>query len=409
MMKKIIKNEWKKQVGKAYVRAIILKHDVCPEGLDVERIKFNSDGVFVPNTIGGCILSVIKGAVQMSLDKENGRRYGLERGVHCFIPAGQTTEIEATSDTELISVSSPFVRQSRGKKLIIRNERFICACAYGKNSLRWILTPQYLSRRIFLHHDQVLLSKSQRPVSWFHTTMFDVNGLPENQDGLPVFKMSYNSRTEFNCCYSVKGTARVRMALHPYSKSNQKWNPWIELDCESNYLLNEDEGCAEEEYIFNKESRILKRLRNKHEVFIRDGHVSLLCMMDPAPTGVERHRSGEYSDYLPLSMIVGTPEYDAYQTKMAKYDEMMDQLSIAQALGITEKFNGTKIWERYVQGRDTQHVIEMELKRKMADEGKGRDRIIERWMLGKTGQKNGIDKTLKKDSGHVISSAPASV
>jgi hypothetical protein len=45
--------------------------------------------------------------------------------------------------------------------------------------LRWVITPQYLSRRIFLHHDPTLLSKSGHPVSWFHTTMFDVAGLPK--------------------------------------------------------------------------------------------------------------------------------------------------------------------------------------------------------------------------------------
>ena len=84
-----------------------------------------------------------------------------------------------------------------------------------------LLTLQYLSRRIFLHHDPTLLSKSGNPVSLFHTTMFDVDGLPKNEDGEPVFKMSYNSRTEFNVCYDVKGIARVRMAEHPYKATNQ--------------------------------------------------------------------------------------------------------------------------------------------------------------------------------------------
>ena len=47
--------------------------------------------------------------------------------------------------------------------------------------------------------------------------MFDVAGLPVNEDREPVFKMSYNSRTEVDVCYDVKGTARVRMAQHPYT------------------------------------------------------------------------------------------------------------------------------------------------------------------------------------------------
>jgi hypothetical protein len=39
--------------------------------------------------------------------------------------------------------------------------------------------------------------------------MFDVAGLPKNEEGDSVFKMSYNSRTEFNVCYDVKGKAKV--------------------------------------------------------------------------------------------------------------------------------------------------------------------------------------------------------
>src|SRR5204863_9462523 len=99
--------------------------------------------------------------------------------------------------------------QARGERLLLRDEKFIAACATRSQTLRWTLTPQYLSRRIFLHHAPILLSKSGHPVSWFHTTMFDVAGLPPNQDGEPVFKMSYNSRTEFNVCYDVEGEARV--------------------------------------------------------------------------------------------------------------------------------------------------------------------------------------------------------
>ena len=230
MIKKIIKNDWRCELGKRYETSRILEHDKCPEGLDVERIRFHSDGLFTPKAVGGCIFSVLKGSGCLTVALDSGQqRYKIEEGTHCYLPPRYSSEIEAISNTELLCVSSPVAAQARGEKFLLRNERFLRACASESHSLRWILTPQYLSRRIFLHHDPVLLSKSMHPVSWFHTTMFDVDGLPENQDGLPVFKMQYNSRTEFNCCYNVRGTARVRMATHPYSNGCQSWAPWLDF------------------------------------------------------------------------------------------------------------------------------------------------------------------------------------
>ena len=167
--------------------------------------------------------------------------------MHLYIPPGMPLAIEAGKGTELVRVSCPDASRARGTELLVRNEKYLAACAAPSQSLRWILTPQYLSRRVFLHHDRTLLSRSGNPVSWFRTTMFDVGGLPGNEDGEPVFKMSYNSRTEFNVCYDVKGTARVRMALHPYSDSGQTWGPWQRLDGDATYHLNETAGGPEEE------------------------------------------------------------------------------------------------------------------------------------------------------------------
>src|SRR5262249_18756391 len=137
--------------------------------------------------------------------------------------------------------------QARGRNLLLRDETFLAACAAGSQSLRWVLTPQYLSRRVFLHHDPILLSKSGNPVSWFHTTMFDVIGLPNNDEGEPVFKMSYNSRTEFNVIYDVEGEARVRFARHPYRSAGQVWEPWQPIDGDTTYHLNEAAGGPDEE------------------------------------------------------------------------------------------------------------------------------------------------------------------
>ena len=299
-MQKLIKNHWCREAGEPFARAKILSHEIHPEGLDVDRIRFFEVGSFVLKSSLGHIVSVLRGRGQLHLEGDEEKQFRLEAGVHIYIPPGFVGQINAEPGAEFLHVSGP-LSQARGQQLLVRDEMFLAACASEKRSLRWILTPQYLSRRIFLHHDPTLLSKSGNPVSWFHTTMFDVDGLPKNEDGESVFKMSYNSRTEFNVCYDVKGVARVRMAEHPYKATNQTWIAWQSIDGESTYHLNESAGGPEEESYFDEVTQSQQFLRNKHEVYILDGYVSLFCLFDPAPAGIERHRPGEYSDNEPLS------------------------------------------------------------------------------------------------------------
>ncbi len=379
-MQKLIKNDWRCESGKPFASAQILKHEIHPEGLDVYRIRFLEAGCLIPGSKVGHIISVIRGSGKLSVAGDDKQPLHLKAGIHLYLPPGLEIVLDAEQDTELLRVSSPTTSQACGKQLLLRDEIFLAACASGSQSLRWILTPQYLSRRIFLHHDQTLLSKSGHPVSWFHTTMFDVAGLPNNEDGEPVFKMSYNSRTEFNVCYDVKGAARVRMAHHPYREANQLWGPWLTLDGNSTYHLNEAAGSPEEETRPEGKTQTLQFLRNKHEVYIVDGHVSLFCMFDPAPTGIERHRPGEYSDYEPLSHVLGTKQYETHKREIARYDEMVDKLSLAKAMGKLSELHSTPIWQLYLQGREAQAAIETELAKTLAAEGKGREAVIAAWM-----------------------------
>jgi hypothetical protein len=210
--------------------------------------------------------------------------------------------------------------------------------------------------------------------------MFDVSGLPENDDGEPVFKMSYNSRTEFNVCYDVKGTARVRMAQHPYQEVRQLWGPWLSLDGDCTYHLNEAAGSLEEECHINRETQVKQFLRNKHEVHIVDGYVSLFCLFDPAPTGIERHRPGEYSDYEPLSQVLRSKSHETYQREISKFDEMVDKLSLAKAKGELSTLHATPLWQMYLRGREAQAAIEAELAKTLAAECNGRDKVLARWM-----------------------------
>jgi hypothetical protein len=366
-MRKIIRNVWSRESGAPFSRAHVLTHDIHPEGLDVDRIRFIESGNVVPRTSVGHIVSILRGTAHLSLTAPNPQYLRLEADVHLYLPPGMECVLSAEPETEVLWVSGASPSQARGKRLLLRDEMFLAACASESQSLRWILTPQYLSRRIFLHHDPILLSKSGNPVSWFRTTMFDVSGLPVNEDGEPVFKMSYNSRTECNVCYDVQGSARVRMAKHPYRKEKQAWGPWSKIDGDATYHLNE---TAEKH---TKE-------RNKHEVHIVDGYVTLCCMFDPAPVGIERHQPGEYSDYEPLSQVVGTKRYEEQQREIGNYDEMVDRLSIAKATGALGTLHGTPIWNLYLRGRKAQSAIESDLAKTLSDAGNGRNRVIKRWM-----------------------------
>jgi len=379
-MEKIIRNVWHRRIGEPFAIAGILNSQTHPEGLDVDRIRFLESGTIAPDPNVGHIISVLKGNGRLYTADNGKESLRIEVGVHLYLPPGLEFIIDADTGTDLLRVSSASADQARGKRLLLRDETFLVACASCSQSLRWILTPQYLSRRIFLHHDDVLLSKSGNPISWFRTTMFDVAGLPENEDGEPVFKMSYNSRTEFNVCYDVQGIARVRMARHPYSKVKQLWGPWLPIDSESTYHLNEAAGSPEEECHVVDENATWSYLRNKHEVHIMNGYVTLFCLFDPAPTGVECHHPGEYSDYEPLSKILGTESYETHRREIAKYDEMVDLLSLAKARGDLKSLYETPVWELYERGRETQESIESKLAKSLSDGSNGRARVLAPWM-----------------------------
>jgi hypothetical protein len=377
---KLIKNDWHREPGEPFAIANILFHQVHPEGLDVDRIKFHATGTLPINSNAGHIISILHGNARLNLSDEPNQTLYLGAGVHLFLPPGLDSFFSAEPGTEFLRVSSPSAGQVRGKRLLLRDEQFLSACASDSQSLRWILTPQYLSRRIFLNNDLILTSKSGNPVSWFRTTMFDVIGLPKNQNGDPVFKMSYNSRTEFNVCYEVKGTARVRMAQHPYSGEKQPWDPWLTLDGDSTYHLNEAAGSPEEEYYLDEVTKTPQFFRNKHEVFIVNGYVSLFCLFDPSPTGVERHHPGEYSDYEPLQQVMNTNAYEIFQREITRYDQMIDTLSLAKARGELKALQGSAMWKLYEIGREAQITLETELVNKLRAEGDGREQIIAQWM-----------------------------
>lgn len=370
-MQTLIPNRWESS-GDLVRVARILRHDQHPEGLDFVRVRFDGESEYQLPSDHGALLSVLVGKLRLSTAEHPALELG--PGTHVYLPPGSRAQLFGTAGTELLHACSPTEARARGRRLLVRSDRFLAGCALPGRSLRWILTPQYLSRRAFLHHDQTLLSKEGEPLSWFHTTMFDAHGLPPNDEGDPVFKMSYNFRTEPNVCYEVVGNARVRVAKHPYGAS-QAWGPWESLSGETTYHLYESAGEAE----WVTENGQKRPRRNKHEVSIEDGYVSLICMHSPGCTGAERHSEGEYSEYGDLSLVLGTRDHEQHLERLKPYDSMVDALSLALAEGrVPEQLPE---WERFEHGLACQREVEMALLETLRLGGQGREQILKAWVL----------------------------
>lgn len=373
-MDRVIVNKWHRAADSAVEIAQILRHETHPEGFDFNRVRFVDNGSYVAPSDFGLLASVLFGEARLTSNQADELR--MARGTHVYLPPHSRPSFAAQAGTQLVFVLAPAASRARGESLLLRDDQFLSACARPEGPMRWILTPQYLSRRVFLHHDRTLISRLSEPVSWFHTTMFDVEGLPENAEGLPVFKMSYNFRTEPNVCFDVAGSATVRMAEHPYQDREQLWGPWQSIDDQTTYHLNEDPGQSE----WRPGSGGARPLRNKHEVRIVGGHVSLMCMHDPAPTGAERHATGEYSEYGDLANTLGTPAYKAYLQQMRSFDRMVDVLSMAKASGNSQLAELPE-WADYQTGLTAQRAMEAELEQRLLVEGRGREQILRSWML----------------------------
>ena len=377
-MEKIIRNDWQ-QIEKGHLRTNILKRSIHPEGLDVARFYFKQPGETELNSSDGHIVTVLSGEVSLRVNSyEEPLRIG--SSVHLYVPPDDHAQLKASANTQLIHVSGPKA-QARGENLIVRDEQILRATADSERSFRWILTPQYLSRRVFLYHDQALLSKNGDPVSWFHTTMFDVNGLPPNNDGLSVFKMSYDNQTEVNVCFDVSGDAEVRMAYHPYSDEGQKWGEWQVLDSDTTYYLNEEPYGADTEWHVDPATNEKFSNRNKHEVYIPEGgYVSLCCLFDPAPTGTERHLPGKYSAYEHISKVVGTEAYHRHTEALAPFDEMVEELSLQKAQNALDKSDKNILWQRYQLGLKSQMSLESQLIQQLKEDKQGRDSVVLKWL-----------------------------
>lgn len=377
-MEKIIHNNWL-QLEKGQFHAEVLNRHIHPEGLDVSRFSFEQGGEVELNHLDGHIVTILTGHIQLKI---NSFATPLELGsaVHLYIPPHENARLKVSENTQLIHIAGPR-EQARGEEMVVRDEQFIRATADGNRMFRWVLTPQYLSRRVVLHHDKTLLSKDHFPISWFRTTMFDVNGLPPNEQGVPVFKMQYDYQTEANVCYDVSGEAKVRMAFHPYKDKGQEWDEWQLLGNDTTYYLNEDSHCSDVEWDTNSETGENFSRRNKHEVYIPEGgYVSLCCLFDPGPTGSEKHVPGKYSSYQNVNKVVGTEAYRQHLKALIPFDEMVDNLSLLKAQGLLGQSDKDPMWTFYRHGFENQVELESKLVQQLQNENQGRDAVVLKWI-----------------------------
>lgn len=360
-MDRLIVNDWQ-PAGPGLEIARVLDGARTPEGFSVSRLRSSGNSEASLDPLVGHLLSVTAGQIRIE-----SQGLLLDAGSHVYLPPRAHAALALSDGAHAVLATAESPEQAVSESTIVRHERFLSACAAQGRALRWVLTPQYLSRRIFLHHDSPLVSREGRPISWFRTTMFDVSGLPANEDGESVFRMSYDTRTEFNVCYDVTGYARVRFARHPYVRDGQDWSLWLRLHSDATYHLDETEAQD--------------GLRNRHEVAIEGGHCSLFCLFDPAPTGIERHKPGAYSDYEAYEVVSQRPEHARHVEALKGFDVMLDTLSRAHARGALGGLEGTDQWARFEQGRAAQRRIEAALRAELARDGEGRGAVLEPWML----------------------------
>ncbi len=367
---KIILCDWEPLPESKGIRiSRVLDRTINIEGVDINRVQSAGNSELSLAPADGHVFSLLRGAADLSVSCENDE-LTIVAGTHLYLPPKSGAKFRFSEDSYAIHVAAD-ASQSRGDRLLVHDERFLRAA-------RFILTPQYLSRRAFLHRDQTLLSKNGDPIAWFHTTMFDTNGLPSNIDGEDVFKMSYDYQTEVDVVYEVVRGARVRFAKHPYSTpDNQKWSQWSKIDGETTYYLNESaDGNSIERHISPNSGRE-SCFRNRHELFIQEeGHVSLCCMFDPGPTGLETHQPGEYSSYQPVADTLRDSHYQDFLKSVEPVDEMIRTLSLRIAQDTNADLTALPQWRVYLVSMEDCLSDQANM---VLNEGKRRKTIIDPW------------------------------
>ncbi len=169
-MQKLIKNNWHRESGKPFATAKILSHEIHPEGLDVDRIRFFEAGSLAPERSVGHIISVHRGSGRLHVSGDNRQSFHVEAGVHLYLPPSLESVLDAEPGTELLRVSSASASQARGKRLLLRDENISCSLCFrlpvaSVDSYTPVLEPPDLSapRSDPAVQDQGILSPGSGP------------------------------------------------------------------------------------------------------------------------------------------------------------------------------------------------------------------------------------------------------
>ena len=106
-MQKLIKNNWERKLGEPYEKIKILNHEIHPEGLDIDRVRFCEIGNLKPKAKVGHIISVLKGSGTLHVAGDDRSPFVLTAGVHLYLPPGTVSVLNGWPGAELVCVSVP--------------------------------------------------------------------------------------------------------------------------------------------------------------------------------------------------------------------------------------------------------------------------------------------------------------
>ena len=112
----------------ASATAQILKHEVHPEGFDVDRIRFFDAGRLALRADVGHIISIFRGKARLYLaPSTKGNLSNLRAGIHLYLPPGPETARGGVGDGTPARVKHIGLAGSREPTSIVRDEDFLAA------------------------------------------------------------------------------------------------------------------------------------------------------------------------------------------------------------------------------------------------------------------------------------------
>ena len=130
-MQNIIKNNWSRELGAPFTRAKILDHDVHPEGLDIDRLRFIETGNLSPKSSVGNIISVLQGRGTLKVAGADRQTFTLGSGVHLYLPPGLDCILEAGTGDGTAARLQPINLADARQATVAARRDIYCGLCHG--------------------------------------------------------------------------------------------------------------------------------------------------------------------------------------------------------------------------------------------------------------------------------------